>query len=559
MKLSRKKYNFEQALLEAEELFRNKKWDKALVKYKLLLITRPRSRHLLFQIALVCNQLEDYLGAYNYLKFLISINTDDADALTNLAVVCIRLSLINEAIKFFQLALLNKPDDLICLINLAGAYNMVDNYHAGLVCIKKALIIDPLNGNLYAMLGTTLIKLDQLITAKTILETALTFDSTLLEAKFNVAIIEYKYGNYLKSIEILENMLINANANANSNEINAFSIDAIKFCLTLNYLSIGRLSDGWQYYDSGLHPSISPEFRRNPTRNFPVPMWDGHKNLNKTVLFWGEQGVGDQIMFASCLPDLIEYGIKIIIECDKRLVPIFKRSFPDILDCRESSYDETPNKNPIYQDFDFHFPFGSMMRLCRNELGMFNKSNQYLKFNENFKKQIELKIDALKSNNKQKIKIGISWRSGKLNPERNRHYTHLVDWRPIFEIDNTEFYNLQYDECENEILEVEKLYCIKIIRFEDVDLKNDLDLTLALISNLDLVITINTAVRSLAASIGKPVFLMGLIDFHNFGTEYFPFHPKINFFHPSKDGAISDCIPDIAKSVNEFIKKNYKI
>jgi tetratricopeptide (TPR) repeat protein len=434
---------------------------------------------------------------------------------------------------------------------------MVDNYHAGLDCIKKALIIDPLNGNLYTMLGTTLIKLDQLITAKTILETALTFDPTLSEAKFNVAIIEYKYGNYLKSIEILENMLINAELK--SNEINSFSIDSIKFCLALNYLSIGRLSDGWQYYDSGLHPSLSPEFRRNPTRNFPVPMWDGQKDFNIKILFWGEQGVGDQIMFASCLPDLIGSGIKIIIECDKRLVPIFKRSFPDILECRESSYDGTPSKNPIYHDFDLHFPFGSMMRLCRKELHMFNKTTHYLKFNENFKKQIELKIEALKSNNKQKIKIGISWRSGKLNPERNRHYTHLVDWRPIFEIDNTEFYNLQYGECEDEILEVEKLYGIKIIRFEDVDLKNDLDLTLALISNLDLVITINTAVRSLAASIDKPVFLMGLIDVENFGTEYYPFHPKINFFHPPNNGAVSDCITDIAKSVNEYIEKTIKL
>jgi tetratricopeptide (TPR) repeat protein len=553
MKFSSKKDNFEQTLLEAEDFFKTKKWDEALVKYKSLLITRPRSRHLLFQIALVCNQLGDYTGAYNYLKFLNSINANDADVLTNLAVVCTKLSLVDEAIKFFQLALLNKPDDLVCLINLAGIYNINDDYHASLKFIKKALLIDPLNANLYAMLGVTLIKLDQLITAKTILETALTFDPTLSEAKFNVAIIEYKYYNHIKSIEILEDMLINSNLN----EINSISKDSIKFCLALNYLSIGRLSDGWRYYDSGLHPSISPEFRRNPTRNFPVPMWDGHKNSDKKILFWGEQGVGDQIMFASCLPDLMEDGLKIIIECDKRLVPIFKRSFPEILDCRETSYDETPNKNPIYKDFDLHFPFGSMMSLCRKELHMFDKSTNYLRFDVDLKKQIEIKINARHIEQKKKIKIGISWRSGKLNPERSRHYTKLVDWKPIFEISNAEFFNLQYGECEDEILEVEKLYGIKIIRFEEVDLKNDLDLTLALISNLDLVITINTAVRSLAASIGKQVFLMGLIDYENFGTNYYPFHPKIKFLSPSKDEQLSECLPKMAKFVNEYIENNF--
>ena len=71
MKFSTKKDNFERTLLEAEEFFKNQKWDKALTNYKSLLIARPRSRHLLFQISLVCNQLGDYTGAYNYLKFLI--------------------------------------------------------------------------------------------------------------------------------------------------------------------------------------------------------------------------------------------------------------------------------------------------------------------------------------------------------------------------------------------------------------------------------------------------------------------------------------------------------
>ena len=168
-----------------------------------------------------------------------------------------------------------------------------------------------------------------------------------------------------------------------------------------------------------------------------------------------------------------------------------------------------------------------------------------------------MKINAKHANKENKIKIGISWRSGKLNPERSRHYTLLIDWKPIFEIVNAEFYNLQYGDCEDEILEVEKLYGIEIIRFKELDLKNDLDSTLGLIANLDLVITVNTAVRSLAASIGKPVFLMGLIDYENFGTKYYPFHPTINFISPSNNDRLSVCLPDVAKSVKEYIEKNF--
>ena len=550
MKNLKVKDKFEHIFLEAESLFKNNEWEKALLKYKLLLKIRPHSRHLLFQIALVCNQLEDYVGAYKYLNQLISKNPNDADALTNLAVICTRLSLLDDAVRFFELALLNKPNNLICLINLAGIYNLKEEYGNALNCCKEALKIDPLDANLYLILGITLVKLNQLATAKIIFETALTFDPTIEEAKFNIAIIDYKNKKFSKSIEVLEDLLTKTNS---INEINSISIESIKFCLALNYLSVGRLSDGWKYYDSGLHASISPEFRRNPIRSFAVPMWDG-KTLNKTILIWAEQGLGDEIMFASCIPDLINSKIKIIIECDKRLVPIFKRSFPQALECRETSYDNNPGKKSIYTDFDFHLPFGSLMKFYRNSLDDFNDSPVYLKVNDNLKEKLNCRAEF---NQSSKLKIGISWRSGKLNPERNDHYTSLVDWKSIFEINELQFFNLQYGDCDLEIIEVEKLYNIKIIRYDDINLQNNIELTLALISNLDLVITINTAARSLAASIGIPVLLMGLQDYENFGTNYYPFHPKIKFFTPLSGRSVSECICDVKRSIEEF--KIFKI
>ena len=57
-------------------------------------------------------------------------------------------------------------------------------------------------------------------------------------------------------------------------------------------------------------------------------MWDGSPLKEKTLLIYTEQGIGDEIMFASCFEEIIEQIGECIVECDKRLIPIFTRSFP---------------------------------------------------------------------------------------------------------------------------------------------------------------------------------------------------------------------------------------
>ena len=129
--------------------------------------------------------------------------------------------------------------------------------------------------------------------------------------------------------------------------------------------------------------------------------------------------------------------------------------------------------------------------------------------------------------------------------ERNLHYLVIEDLIPILQDKNFDFVNLQYGDCEDELLEVEKLSGINIIRWHDLDLKNDIDSVLALISRLDLVITVATAVSPLAASLGKKVLLMGVKSWTNLGTNYYPFFPTIECYFPSKENMVSECISNI--------------
>jgi ADP-heptose:LPS heptosyltransferase len=137
--------------------------------------------------------------------------------------------------------------------------------------------------------------------------------------------------------------------------------------------------------------------------------------------------------------------------------------------------------------------------------------------------------------------------------QRNEHYLTIEDLFPILENENYDFINLQYDECEEELLLAEKSLNINIIRWDNLDLKNDLDSVLALISRLDLVITVGTAVSSLAGIIGKKQLLIDKKSWCNLGTDHFPFFPSCEYFGPSENEMLSECVPRVHDRLKQIL------
>jgi hypothetical protein len=152
------------------------------------------------------------------------------------------------------------------------------------------------------------------------------------------------------------------------------------------------------------------------------------------------------------------------------------------------------------------------------------------------------------------LKIGICWRSGLLTNEREINYIPLSQWQTIFSIPNAIFINLQYGECEEELVEAEDIFNKKIHRWSFIDLKNDLENTFMLINQLDLVITADTAVSPMAFSIGKPALtFMPVLGWTNLGEELFPWSSSMIPFVPKKNAPLKDVLRDIY----EYISINY--
>ena len=123
--------------------------------------------------------------------------------------------------------------------------------------------------------------------------------------------------------------------------------------MSLALLSSGNFKEGWRKYEWRF------EVKDFKQRTFPIPRWDGSSLKGKTLFIHAEQGVGEEIMFASCLPEVIAPADSCVIECDKRLVPLFTRSFPKAKVIRHMhSWDDFPHDIPSvdYENSDGKSP-----------------------------------------------------------------------------------------------------------------------------------------------------------------------------------------------------------
>jgi hypothetical protein len=236
-------------------------------------------------------------------------------------------------------------------------------------------------------------------------------------------------------------------------------------------------------------------------RKFHQPQWGGNLDEKQPILIWREQGLGDEILFSTCLGDIHDTDLNIILECDPRLMDIFQRTYPRFKVRGESINSQQLS---IYNDFAYQLAIGSLPKFFRRHIDDFKKPQNLWLPKPSLVKTIAERLAPYSD----KILVGICWRSGKLTIERNANYTALKDWEILLRNPKFQFVNLVHGDCEDEISEVENLFGIKILRWEDIDLRNDLEMVLALISQLDCVTSIGSAAGILAGAAGINTLLL---------------------------------------------------
>jgi hypothetical protein len=142
------------------------------------------------------------------------------------------------------------------------------------------------------------------------------------------------------------------------------------------------------------------------------------------------------------------------------------------------------------------------MKYFRRDIKDFERSGAYIKTDPAKVAKFAERLAPYKEDYRL---VGICWRSGKLDPVRNLGYTTLDEWGEVLQTPGFKFVNLQYGECEAELREAEEKYGVEILRWPDLNLKDDLDEVFALISVLEFTVSVQTAQLVLSASVGLPV------------------------------------------------------
>lgn len=442
-------------------------------------------------------QLERYEEAAQIYASLLEKKPGDTILLANLGGALTKLGRHDEAKTVLEYALELDPQNINARINLGGVLQAKKDFHAAIRNALEAVSLSPTSAVAFNNLGCAFGGVNMMHEALHAYQTAQQLDPDHLEAGLNVAMTLIQLGRIEEGLASYEALLNKIPASKP-----AFK-EVVKFYASFPYLQIGNLSIGWEYYESGFNELLPNGAARTPNRKFNCPQWQGEDLSGRKLLVWREQGLGDELMFSSILIDLMASEADITFECTQRLVNTYRRSFPQ-LRVQAETINIMTGEFICTETYDYHIPVGSLPRILRKSISDFEKQRPFIQVDV---EQQQLFRDRLQSYRGKKL-IGICWRSGVMDPLRNREFSSLLDWKDIFTMPECTFVNLQYGDCEAEISEAEQRFGVKIIRWPDVDLKNELDRVFSLMSCLDCVITAPTAVYSMAGALGLPTYML---------------------------------------------------
>lgn len=524
-------------LQKANSAIASGRYEHAIANLEKLLADEPSNTEYLLLMGEALMRHEQFSKAVQYFAKVVEKDNQNIRALNNFGAALVRNRQLEEAKDILLYALELAPQNVDLYTNLGSVYQGLSQPEKSLEVAFKVIELNPSWFMAYNNLGCALGDLMQFNDAKEAYKTALALNPSYVPAIINLAQLENKLGNNSISVRLYEDALKLKN-------ITPGETDLVKYYLSYSYLLLGDLKNGWDYYEYGFSKLLPPGAYRS-RRVFSQTAWTGNLEERKTILVWREQGVGDEILFSTCLGDLHDLNLNIILECDPRLIGIYQRTYPKFRVRKESINNDF---TPQFNDFDYQIAIGSLPRYFRSNITDFDKKPYLWKPLPESVALIKEKLDSYKN----KILIGICWRSAKLSIERNLNYTALQDWGGLLSNPNYQFINLLHGDCEAEINAVEKLLNIQILRWSDINLKEDLETVLALTSELDCVVSIGSAVSVIAASAGVRTFVLIQRSWVLLGNlEKYPWYPNVKAFTVD----VNEHVGINIKSLDSYISK----
>ncbi|MBL1234351.1 MAG: tetratricopeptide repeat protein, partial [Rhodobiaceae bacterium] len=469
-------------------------------------------------LAEICRKVDLLDEAIVYFQRAIELdNTLDA-SFNNLGTLLNGQNRLEEAKLVLTKGLKLFPDLAMLYVTMSSNAGKRAAYQEAVDYAQKAIEMDPDYAAPYISIGFALNKVGQHKEALLVLERALQLDPTDTKALVNLASTYHSLCMPEHGMKACQRAL----------EIKP-KADGALWNLALNCLAAGYIEQGWDLFGFGFASG-----QRLPYRPFPGLIWEGEDVSDKTFLVWREQGIGDDMRFASIYNDLSKRVEKLIIETDARLVTLYQRSFPKAL-VRAETGTSTGRGNMKVVDFDKTAPAGLAASYLRRSLDMFPSQNAYLVPDSKRVEECREWLESLGPG----TPCGLSWRSGKVDEGRSNYFTDPTDWINLMRTKNSIWINLQYTDVDEELAALYDKYDLTVHQMPGLDMKDDMEGVFALASLMKFVVSSGSSVAEIANSQGIRTFFYGQ-GRHTvqLGQPHVPWSPNAKYY-PIQPGVTS--------------------
>jgi len=464
----------------------------------------------------------------------VAIQPDFADAYFNLGVISHVAGKPDEAIIYYQKVLELDPNHLQANNNLGNVLRQSGRTDEAMHYYQKALSTNPDHADTYNNIGAFFQIKGSLGEAIQHYQRAVELNPAFTEAFNNLCNAYMLEGEYEKATQAYQKAI----------ELEP-ELASAHYTMGLIQLLHGNFDEGWENYEWRLK---TQEVLTEPNK-FPYPLWDGSPLEGKTLLVYSEQGLGDEIMFSSCLPDVLARAKTCIVECSERLMPIFVRSFSDASIFNWDTLDADHSAElPVPQ---LKIPIASLPKFFRPDLKSFPSRTTYLLPDQEKVTAWQAKLKSVGKG----LTIGISWRGGVKPHIQHARSLSLKMLADLLAVDRVQFINLQHGDNAEELGELRKNSGSVIHNFEDIDPLKDLDEFTALLTALDLVISVDNTTVHLAGALGVPVWtLLPFVPDWRWllNREDSPWYPTMKLFRQPSPGDWQTVISQVKKSLGEL-------
>ena len=477
-------------------------------------------------LAICREKAGDYTNSLKCYENALQIEPDNAEIAINLGRLAYQMDMKDVAEKLFAHYLVHFPGSPEGINNLACAMRDQMKYDEAIEILQTVIMANQDKALLWNTLATVLNERGDAEQAMIFFDEALRLDPGFAKARYNRGNNRLQLGDPRGGLIDCEEAIGQAVVES--------EVAMMKLARSSMLLAAGDLGAGWDAYEVRLDPNYADatHFLLDP------PRWEPEADIaGKHLLVMGEQGLGDEVLFANVLADVVEAlgpEGRLTIAVEPRLVPLFRRSFPTATVGAHSTYrvdHYTVRVSAFVKDMttiDMWAPMASLLRRFRRTVDAYPKTHGFLKADPARVKHWRKTLKALGPG----PNVGVVWKSMVIDSGRARYFSPFQQWRPILSTPGVRFINLQYGDCTAEMAEA-KAMGIEIWTPPGVDLKNDLDEVAALSAALDLVIGPANAATNIAAACGALVWLISTPSaWPRLGQVHFPWYPQVRVFQP---------------------------